>query len=153
MGHQPRDRGSFFLSHPRQTPLLRYKLHAVAVSSIVSNIILFVLTSLMLSEWFTYAHDKVLARRHELICADNQTALFRMMEEADNSAAEIIAAEKAIREKLKAEEEYKIKMEIQQKIAMDKAKIAREKQLEEALILSIQRDKRKKQLYHRWRAY
>lgn len=107
----------------------------------------------MLSEWFTYAHDKVLARRHELICADNQTALFRMMEEADNSAAEIIAAEKAIREKLKAEEEYKIKMEIQQKIAMDKAKIAREKQLEEALILSIQRDKRKKQLYHRWRAY
>lgn len=99
--------------------------------------------------WFTFSHEKVLARRHELICADNQAALFRRMEEADVAAAEIIAAEKMLREKRKADEDYKVKMEQQQKLAAEKAKQFREKQMEEQLILSMQRDQRKKQLYNR----
>lgn len=99
--------------------------------------------------WFTYAHEKVLGRRHELICADNQAALFKRMEEADGAAAAILAAEKALRERRKAEEDYKIKMEQQQKLALQKSKLMREKMIEENLVLSMQRDQRKKQLYHR----
>lgn len=86
-------------------------------------------------------------------------------------ALEILEAEKALRLKRKAEEDYQIKMEMNKKQAMAHAKLMvsdltvvilntkkvtnllfwfqREKEIERQLILSMQRDQRKKQMYYR----
>jgi hypothetical protein len=80
--------------------------------------------------WFTYAHDIVLDRRHELMATERQQGLFKMLGEAEGLARELVQVETVVKKRRKEEEDYKIKMEIEHKKAMEKLRAQKAKENE-----------------------
>ena len=92
--------------------------------------------------WFRYAHEKVLAVRNEAICRENKIKFDRTMEEAESNVRELMRLEDERNERFRLAAEEEQKKERQKRLKDAQDRVARQKEEDRKLTLSVQKEER-----------
>lgn len=102
--------------------------------------------SMHIKAWYNYAHTKALEERYEYMVRENKLSLERMLAQADEHAAELLQLEAVRKEKQQLREEALVKQQKQQKLEESKARLKAERNADDRVILTIQREQRKERI-------
>jgi hypothetical protein len=110
------------------------------------------LLKMVLFPWYSYAHTKAEEERNDIIVRENQQKLERMLEETEKATQLLVAMEKEKEEKLKLEALKQQEIDKKRRIEEGRAVLRAERAAEARLLLSIQREARRKrieiEMYH-----
>jgi hypothetical protein len=102
--------------------------------------------SRVFNPWRHYAHEKAIEERNEIIVRENQLKLEQMLLDAEEATKMMVRIEKE--KEVKAQEEEVLKKQAEKKLAVERSKqvMKAEKLAESRLLLSIQREVRRKRV-------
>jgi hypothetical protein len=96
--------------------------------------------------WRTWAHNRAVNKRNEIIAVDNQMALQRMLKDTEAAANELLELEKARTQRIEDAKNAVKQAEKDRRLEQAKAKAQAHKQEGKDILMSIQRDARKKRV-------
>jgi hypothetical protein len=104
------------------------------------------LTSKVLLAWYKYSHERAMEERYEFMVRENKLRIDRMLVAADEQADELIRLEEERKAKQEEQEKIEKELESKRKLEESRARIKAERYAESKIILSIQREWRRKRV-------
>mmetsp|Transcript_21860 Transcript_21860/g.48872 ORF Transcript_21860/g.48872 Transcript_21860/m.48872 type:complete len:1042 (-) Transcript_21860:89-3214(-) len=94
--------------------------------------------------WFRWSHEVVVARRAEEVTRENEVRFRRMMDEADETALELVRLEGARVERARAAEEERVRAERAEALRAAVERAGKQRAEDRLLLLAVQKEERER---------
>jgi hypothetical protein len=96
--------------------------------------------------WFRWSHEIVVGRRNEEVTRENEVRFRRMMDEADETALELVRLERGRIEKARVEEEERLRVERAERLRVTAERAVRQREEDRLLLLAVQKEERERRV-------